>query len=167
MKAKPILDPDMIYYAYYKDEPIGFFVMLPDVNQILKKFNGKINIINKIRFLYYKRRKTITRIRAQVAGVIPKFQNSGVESGIFWHMNERMKPKKHYTEIELSWVGDFNPKMIALYEAVGADLAKIHHTYRFMIDENIPFERFMPEKLEAPVTRKFKSVDNHVIVKNS
>ena len=146
-KTKAFLDPDLIWFAYYKNEPISFFVMFPDINQILRKFKGKMNIWNMIRFKYHYRRGKVTRIRAQVAGVVPKFQNSGVESGIFWHMNEKMKHKKHYKEIELSWVGDYNPKMIALYDAVGAVRAKTHHTYRLMLNQDIPFERFMPEKV--------------------
>jgi len=145
--AKPIIDEEMIWFAYHKDEPISFFIMFPDANQILKKFNGKMNPWNMMRFLYYKKTKTITRIRAVAAGVIPKYQNSGVESGIFWHLNEKMKHKPHYTEMELSWVGDYNPKMISLYEAVGAVKAKTHYTLRYMIDQQIPFERFMPEKV--------------------
>jgi len=147
-KAKPILDPEMIWFAYHKDKPIAFFIMFPDANQILKEFKGKMNLLYAFRFIYLKKRHRINRIRALVAGVVPQFQNSGVESGIFWHLNEKMKHKKWYREIELSWVGDFNPKMISLYEAVGAKKAKTHHTYRYMIDPEIPFERYMPGKVK-------------------
>ncbi len=160
MTAKPILDPELIWFAYHKDEPIGFFIMFPDINQILKKLDGRMHLLNKLRFLYYKKSGTITRIRAQIAGVVPRFQNSGVESGIFWHLNEKMKHKPHYQEIELSWVGDFNPKMIALYEAVGAVRAKTHHTYRYMLDPSTPFERFMPDKFENSLGRKFKTAES-------
>ena len=153
-KSKAILDEELVWFAYHKDEPIGFFIMLPDINQILRKLNGKLNFFNKLRFYFLKRRKTITRIRAQVAGVIPKYQNSGVESGIFWNLRQKMDHKPQYKEMELSWVGDFNPKMIALYEAVGGVRAKTHHTYRYMIDENIPFVRFMPEKIDVPLSQK-------------
>jgi len=146
-KLKPIIDGEMIWFAYYKDEPVSFFIMFPDANQIFKKLNGKLHFWNMIRFLYYRETKTINRIRAITAGIVPKFQNSGIESGIFWHMNEKMKNKPQYKEIELSWVGDYNPKMISLYQAVGGVRAKIHHTYRYMIDKSIPFERFMPEKV--------------------
>lgn len=146
-KARPILDEEMIWFAYYKDKPVGFFILMPDANQILKHMKGKMHWLNMIRFLYMKRNKKITRIRAMAAGVVPKFQNLGVESGIFWHLNEKMTGKSWYNEIELSWVGDYNPKMISLYEAVGAEKAKTHHTYRYMLDDNLPFERFMPEKV--------------------
>jgi len=65
-----------------------------------------------------------------------------------------MDHKPHYKEIELSWVGDFNPKMIALYEAVGGVRAKTHYTYRYMIDPAIPFQRFMPEMINVPLAQK-------------
>ena len=63
-------------------------------------------------------------------GVVPEFQKFGVESGIFWHLNQVLKKKPHYTEVELSWVGDFNPKMQMLHESVGGKYAKKHITYR-------------------------------------
>jgi len=129
-KAKSFLDPELIWYVYYQDEPIAFLVQFPDINQILKYFHGKLHLLNKIRFLWLKYRNTMTRTRIVIMGVKPKFQRYGVESGIFWHLNEMMKHKPHITEMELSWVGDFNPKMRALHESVGATFAKRHITYR-------------------------------------
>ena len=67
-------------------------------------------------------------------GVVPKYQRAGVESGIFWHMNKVMKARPSYTEVELSWVGDFNPKMRQLHESVGASFAKRHITYRKLFE---------------------------------
>ncbi|TVQ44703.1 MAG: GNAT family N-acetyltransferase [Saprospirales bacterium] len=149
-KAKPIIDPEMVWFAYYKDRPIAFYVMFPDVNQILKKLNGKLNFWNKLRFYYYKKTNTITRARAQVAGVVPDFQNSGVESAIFYQLKGVMEKKSHITEVDLSWVGDFNPKMQAIYEAVGATHQKTHHTYRLMVDKSVPFRRFMQNMVKTP-----------------
>jgi hypothetical protein len=147
-KVKMILDPEMIWYAYHEDEPIAFFMFLPDANQVFRHLNGKLHLINKLRFLYYKKRKTITRARGTVAGVIPKFQNSGVESGIFYKMRKVMDFKPQYKEFELSWVGDFNPKMISLYQNTGAVHAKTHHTYRYLFDQKRPYQRFMEEAVD-------------------
>lgn len=55
-KIKPIVDPGVIQFAYVNDEPAAFVMCLPDVNQIFKKFNGKLNLWNKLRFLYLKKR---------------------------------------------------------------------------------------------------------------
>ena len=147
-KIKMIIDQEMIWYAYHDNEPIAFFMFLPDANQIFRHLNGKLHLINKIRFLNYKRKKTITRARGTAAGIIPKFQNSGVESGIFYQLRQVMDLKPHYTEFELSWVGDFNTKMISLYQATGAVHVKTHHTYRYLFDRERPFQRFMEDAVD-------------------
>ncbi|HTX88214.1 MAG TPA: hypothetical protein VMC08_04435 [Bacteroidales bacterium] len=140
-KAKFFLDEEMIWFAYHKEEPAAFLIMFPDVNQILKHLNGRLGPLNIVRFFYLKYRKTITRARIVIMGVKPKYQRSGLESGIFWHLNEKMKNKPHITELELSWVGDFNPKMRALHESVGATFAKRHITYRKLFNEERGFRR--------------------------
>jgi hypothetical protein len=154
-RSKGFIDEELIWFVYHKNEPIAFFLMYPDINQILKHLNGQINLVNKLRFFYYLHSKKITRTRATVAGVVPKFRNSGVESGIFKNLEKAFRKKYWYTEIELSWVGDFNPKMRSIYEAVGGELAKKHHTYRYLFDPKAKFERFMPDYME-----KFKQVNS-------
>jgi len=134
-KAKPILEEEIIWFAYHDGEPIAFLVMFPDVNQIFKHFNGKLNLWNKLRFVYYKKRKAMTRTRITVMGVSPKFQRYGIESAIFKKLRWAFDRRLHYTEIELSWVGDFNPKMQALHEAVGGKFGKKHITYRKLFME--------------------------------
>ncbi|TLX77717.1 GNAT family N-acetyltransferase [Labilibacter sediminis] len=135
-KAKPIVIQDLIWFAYYKGEPIGFIIMYPDVNQILKNFNGKMNLLNKIRFLWLKHKKAMTRTRVIILGVKPKYQKSGVESGIFYHLRDAVYSREWINEMELSWVGDFNPKMRALQDSMGAEFAKKHITYRLIFDVN-------------------------------
>jgi hypothetical protein len=147
-KAKPILDPELIWFAYHNGQPIAFFMFLPDANQIFRHLNGKLHLLNKLRFINMKRKKTITGARGTAAGVIPKFQNSGVESGIFWQMRKVVDKKPYYRYFELSWVGDFNPKMMALYQATGASHTKTHHTYRFLFDQKKPYKRFMEDVID-------------------
>lgn len=140
--AKMILEEDFIWFVYHKEEPIAFFMMIPDLNQILKHIrNGKLNLFNILKLIFLKRIRTMTRCRVIVMGVIPKFQRSGIESGIFWQMRQVMLKKPWYKEMELSWVGDFNPKMIALFNSVGGKYAKTHETLRYLFDRSKPFER--------------------------
>jgi hypothetical protein len=140
--SKMVLEEEFIWYVYYKDEPIAFFMMIPDLNQILAHLkDGKLSIWNILKLIYLKRRNTMTRCRVLVMGVIPKFQGAGIESGIFWQLRQVLLRKKWYKEMELSWVGDFNPKMISLFKAVGSQYAKTHETLRYLFDRNRPFER--------------------------
>lgn len=141
VSSKALLDPEMIWFAYHEGKPIALFVMIPDLNQILQKLNGKLNLLGIIKFLWLKWRKTITRTRIFIMGIDPAYQRTGVESAIFWHQEQLMKKKPQYTEVELSWAGDFNPKIIAVYEATGAKRAKTHYTMRYLFDRSKPFSR--------------------------
>ncbi len=144
-KTKAFLDEELIWFAYHDDKPIAFFMLYPDLNRILRHINGKLNLLGILKFLYYKKKKEMTRIRAAAAGVHPKYQNSGVESAIFLQLYNVFMKKRWYKELELSWVGDFNPKMISMYEAIGAEKAKVHTTYRFLVDRDAEFVRYKDE----------------------
>ncbi len=147
-KAKMIIDEELVWFAYFNDKPIAFFIIFPDLNQIIKYFNGKLNLWNMIRFLYFKATHKMTRARAIVGGVNPMYQNSGVESAIFLQIYEVFRRKPWFNELELSWVGDFNPKMTAIYEALGAHKAKTHITFRYLINDSITFIRYKDEMFQ-------------------
>lgn len=146
-KAKIIIDGEFIWLAYFKGKPIAIYLMWPDVNLIFKHLRGRLTALSMLKFLYLKKRKTITRARGVLMGVIPAFQGRGVESGIILKVAEAMKRKPEYTEIEFSWVGDFNPKMKKIFLGVGSESVKHYITYRYLFDRNKEFKRFpIPEE---------------------
>jgi hypothetical protein len=159
-KAKAVIDEELIWFAYHNDKPISFFVIYPDLNQIIKPFNGKLNTWNKIRLLWAKANHKMTRIRGVVAGVNPSYQNSGIESAIFLQLFRVFRKKLWYKELELSWVGDYNPKMMAIYEAIGSVKAKTHITFRYLINEKLDFVRFKDEMAENKRVGKYRSVED-------
>jgi hypothetical protein len=140
--AKPILVEDFIWFAYKDGRPVGILVAFPDINQVLAKFDGRLNLWQGLRFLRLKNGKTITRNRLLLAGVVPDAQNSGVISALFLKFYRAVASRPHYTEIELSWVGDYNPRMRKVYEMIGAVQKKVHVTYRYLFDRERPFVRF-------------------------
>ncbi|MDP3929065.1 MAG: GNAT family N-acetyltransferase [Bacteroidota bacterium] len=129
---KPILIEEAIWFVYANGEPAGFYVNVLDVNQIFKHLNGKLNWINKLKFMYYRHFGHINRVRGIVFGVIPEYQNLGLETGLIIKFYEAMrKSYPQFTQAELSWIGDFNPKMHSLFGALGAKTTKIHYTYQY------------------------------------
>jgi len=146
-KARAILEEEFIWLAYFKDRPVGIYLMYPDVNMIFRHLNGKLNLPAIIKFLYLKRKKTMTRARGVLMGVIPEFQGRGVEAGIILNVARSMRKKPHYTELEFSWVGDFNPKMRKIFISVGSIPAKHYITYRYLYDRKKEFKRYpIPEE---------------------
>jgi GNAT superfamily N-acetyltransferase len=145
-KAKAILDEEFIWLAYFNGEPIGIYLMFPDFNQILKHLNGRLDPFSIIKFFYLKSRKTMTRARGVLMGVIPKYQGLGIESAFILHLRKVFDRKPHYSEIEFSWVGDFNPKMRKIFISVGSIPVKNYITYRYLFDRSREFKRYpIPE----------------------
>lgn len=145
-KSKAIIEEEFIWLAYHENRPIAIYLMYPDVNQILKHFKGRIGVLGLFKFIYLKQRKTITRARGVLMGVIPEFQGLGVEVAIIHNLSKVFERKPHYKEIEFNWVGDFNPKMRKIFMSVGSVPVKHYITYRYLFNRNAPFKRYpIPE----------------------
>ena len=139
---RPIADPKLLIYAYYKNKPIAFFIMIPDLYQITRKFNGKFHFINKLRLFYNVRvKKACTRIIGLIFGVIPEFQGKGVAESMVKFFEDEYNLDAKYTDLELNWIADYNPSMMKLSEQVGGSIRKTHITYRFLFDRNKKFIR--------------------------
>lgn len=128
-KMEAIMDEKLIWFAYINGEPASFVVIIPDANQMIKGFNGKLGLIEKLTFLY-KRWVGVNRMRAIVMGTKKAYQKHGLESALFIKLKEYVLPLNQYDELELSWVGDFNDKMLSIHEATGATFGKRHLTLR-------------------------------------
>ena len=142
---RPIVDPNIIFFTYFNNEPVGFFIMVPDINRIIGKFNGKLNFWNKLRLMWeLKVKKSCDRIFGMIFAVTPEFQGKGVESGMIQYIYENYfcVPNVKYKTVEFAWIGDFNPVMNRMIQQyVGATRHKMHTTYRYLFDREKPFTR--------------------------
>jgi len=141
-KAKILIDEEFIWLAYFEGQPIAIFLMYPDLNQILRHLDGKLNLFTMIKFLYLKKMKRMTRLKVLLMGVIPKYQGLGVESAFILNLLKVLKKKTHYQEAEFSWVADFNPKMRKIFVSVGGVPAKHYITFRYLFDRTKEFKRY-------------------------
>lgn len=141
-KMKPLIDERIIWYGYYGEDPISFFIMLPEFNQIVKHVNGKLNWLGKLKFVYHKYRKTCRKMFGVVFGVVPEHQGKGVEGAMVMATRKMVQDEyQRYDELEMNWIGDFNPKMMRVAEHVGGTISKTHVTYRKLFDETKEFKR--------------------------
>jgi hypothetical protein len=140
-QLKAVIDQEIIWLAYYKKEPVAIFVCIPEVNQILKHLNGKLDLFGKLKFLWFKRMSPKKKLLGMVFGVVPEHQGRGVDGAIIHAMAKVLFSKRKYETLEMSGIGDFNPKMILVVRQVGGRVNKIHTTYRYLFDRNQAFER--------------------------
>lgn len=140
---KPVMIDELIWFGFYKDRPVSFFIMLPELNTIFKHVNGKLDLIGKIKFAYHFYLRPIKAVYGVVFGVVPDHQKKGVEGAMVSAVANYVQPKKKYETIEMNWIGDFNPKMMRIVEQVGGVKYRTYHTYRYLFDRNKEFKRYM------------------------
>ena len=141
-QLKPILDEKILWFAYHNNDPIGFFISIPEMNQIFKHVNGKLDLFGKLKTFYHlKIKKSCKKMVGLVFGIVPKHQGKGVDGALIMASRETIQEKLAYEDLELNWIPDFNKNMIRVAEQVQVKLGKIHHTYRYNFDSSIPVER--------------------------
>lgn len=138
---KPVLDPDLIWFAYHQDDPIAMYISIPDINQILRHLNGQLNLWGKLKFQYYKMRGICDRMVGIIYGIVPEFQGTGIDYFMIVEAEKFIKAKGRYKQTELLWQGDFNPKMLNISRNLGGDHSRTLVTYRYLFDQSIPFQR--------------------------
>lgn len=137
----PIVEEQMVWFVYKNDEPIAFWVNLPDLNQYFKHLNGKFGLFQKMKFLFLKTFAKKKRIIGIVFGVIPEYHGKGVDSFMIIEGCKTIHDQLGYEDYEMQWIGDFNPKMIKVAENLGSHLSRRLRTYRMHFDTNLPVER--------------------------
>lgn len=138
---KPVMDEKLIWYVYYKNEPVAMWVNLPDINQIFKKFNGKFGLLQKLRFIIELKMKTIRKMTGLVFGIVPEHQGKGIDSFMILEGATLMRKQNVYFDFEMQWIGDFNPKMVSIAESLGTYRSRILVTYRYLFDRTKEFKR--------------------------
>ncbi len=138
---KQVLDPDLLLFAYHHDRPVAFFIGIPELNELFRYVNGRLNLAGKLKFLYHRWRGRCRTIYGLIFGIIPEYQNRGLESALVMSLQRIVSEKNHYRFMYITWLGDFNPKMIRIVEHLGAERAFTLITWRKLFDEAAPFER--------------------------
>ena len=138
---KPVIDEDLIWFVYYENEPIAFWVNLPELNQIIKHLNGSFNWWNQLRYAWLRYKGVCNKFTGIVFGVIPEWQGKGIDYYMIVEGAKVIQQKLRYNELELQWQGDFNPKMLNISKNLGAKQSRMLTTYRYLFDRGREFKR--------------------------
>ena len=69
-----------------------------------------------------------------VFGVDKKFQGKGVEGAMIKWSQLNIAQKTQFNQTVLTWIGDFNPKMLKVCDNLGATVYRKYATYRFLFE---------------------------------
>ncbi|WP_332454237.1 hypothetical protein [Chryseobacterium aquaticum] len=138
---KPVMNEHIAWFAYENGNPIAMWINIPDLNQWFKYLNGKFGFFDKLKFLYYKATKTNTKFVGLIFGVLPEWQNKGVEGYLIVEAANHFRVATEFIDFEMQWIGDFNPKMLGLAKHLETEITRKLATYRFLFDRSKEFER--------------------------
>jgi len=140
-KMKPIMDESLVWFAYYKEDPIGMWINIPDLNQYFKYFDGKFGLWQKLQLLRLQKTKPSRKINGLAFGIVPKYQALGIDAFMIYSGTLVIRKEGKYDVIEMGWGGDWNPRMLGIYKALGGTQSRRMITYRYNFDRSRPFER--------------------------
>ncbi len=138
---KPVMDPRLVIFIRYAEKPVAMYISLPELNEVFRYVNGNLNWWGKLKFVYHRWRGAITTYTGLVFGVAKEFQGKGIEGALIVYGEKHIVNKKLYKDTVLTWIGDFNPRMIKVCHNLGATNYRTLATFRYLFDRSKPFER--------------------------
>lgn len=124
---KQIVVPDLMKFVEYKGSPVAFMLILPDINEIMKKIrNGKLLPFGILKLLLGF--KKIKGLRLPAAGIKKAHRMRGIDSLLYYEgmMTAR---KLGYTHIEISWLLEDNKLIRRATEFMTGKLYKTYRVY--------------------------------------
>jgi len=138
---KPVMNEHIAWFAYENGNPVAMWINIPDLNQWFKYLNGKFGFVDKLKFLYYKTFKHNSKFVGLIFGVLPEWQNKGVEGYLIVEAANHFRLATKFEDFEMQWIGDFNPKMLGLAKHLETQMTRKLATYRYLFDRTKEFEK--------------------------
>lgn len=130
-QLKPVIVPEFCILAFVDDEPVGFALMLPDYNTVLRKLNGRLFPFGFIRLLRSKRK--IDSVRILTLGLKPAWRNRGLDALLIHNLivNGLQHGIRHG---ECSWILENNLGMQRGIENAGGERYKTYRVFEKTLD---------------------------------
>jgi hypothetical protein len=130
---KDYVDPELGLFVYVRGQLAGFFLALPDMNEVLQRAYPRPEepeIFTLVKALWHwKLAPKITWQRCLLAGVKPEFRKLGVDAVCFLKYFEHTINGK-YKKIDASWVLETNDAISLLAKEFNAKVYKRHRMYQ-------------------------------------
>ncbi len=125
---KTVVDPRVVLIAEKNKEPVAFSLALPDINQALKKINGRLFPLGLPILMYHARH--IRQVRVLALGIAKKVQNwNGIGAALYYE-SFRRGVEAGYRSCEFSWTLENNALINRSMQLFGAQRYKRYRIYR-------------------------------------
>jgi len=133
---KPIIDPNWVAIVEVDGEAVGFGITLPNINELIAGFEGRLLPFNWARLLWRLKRGARTA-RVPLMGVRRSFSSGLVGGLVPFLVIDAMRQgliAKGVRQVELSWILEDNRPMRGIIESLGAKAYKTYRVYGKSLD---------------------------------
>jgi hypothetical protein len=121
-------DKDLVFFIYYEQKPVAVCVVLPDLNPLLKRLNGRVGLLGLLKLLMY--RGEVRGLRGLIFGVKEEYRQLGFPMLATQQLNEILRKKGKYHYLEMGWCLEDNESINFLIEEAGVKTHKRYRLYR-------------------------------------
>lgn len=125
-ELKPVLEPSLVCFARHEGRDVGFSLVLPDINPLLKKIRGRLFPFGIVRLLRGIRH--VQGIRLVAMGMSRSHHKKGLDALLYLDNFEASRDLGKVWS-ELGWVLETNQVMINTIERIGGRRARTHRLY--------------------------------------
>ena len=126
-----VFDRRWFMVAERDGETIAVAITVPDINQVLRRMNGRVLPLGW--WHYLRRRRIVDRVRVGFLGVKPEFQHTGVAAALYVeHFDESARSPIKWGE--MGWILESNRAMNRGMEAMNGRIVKRYRLFERLLD---------------------------------
>lgn len=128
-ELRAIIVPEFTCVAELDGEPVGFLIALPNLNELIRSFDGRLLPFNWLKLLWHLKRHHNHTARVPLMGVASRHHQTPLGALIAFNMMDRVRWPLYecgINEVEMSWILETNQGMNSLIEALGGERYKTY-----------------------------------------
>ncbi|MEZ5597889.1 MAG: N-acetyltransferase [Pseudomonadales bacterium] len=127
-----LLPRDFVLIAEVDGRPVGFIVLLPNLNEVIKDLDGRLLPFGWAKLLWRLKVKGVRTARVPLMGVRREMHNRMLGPGVATLLIEALKKsaaRAGIVENELGWILESNAGMRGIIEQIGGRVSKRYRMY--------------------------------------
>ena len=128
-----VVPDEYIQIAEIEGEAVAFIAGLPNLNEIIKQFDGRLLPAGWLKLIKGLKAGGVKTGRVPLMGVRKKFQNRPIGMALAFLTIDALRAnltKRGVKAVEMSWILEDNSGMRNILDAIGSDLYKTYRLYQ-------------------------------------
>jgi len=131
-ELRPIITKENVVFCYVDGEPVAMGLVLPNINEAIAEFDGKLLPFNWVKFLWRLKIKGLKSARMPLMGIVQKYQGKPLGAAFAYKIIDMVNSsniERGLEHSELSWILETNPAMLNMLTEMGGRIYKTYRVY--------------------------------------